>query len=114
METRIVVVPWCTVVAGQIDVSTGGEGGDPDEKAKPLNDRGLPKPRKEYRCASTRPTRASPSCSRLVRNRPLANSAIASGEARPSIRASRMALPDTPSMFVSTLLSLMLALSSAF
>jgi hypothetical protein len=26
MQTRIVVVPWCTVVAGQIDVSTGGEG----------------------------------------------------------------------------------------
>ena len=49
METRTVVVPRCTVVAGQIDVSTGGEGGDPDEKAKPLNDRGLPKPRKEYR-----------------------------------------------------------------
>jgi hypothetical protein len=49
METRIVVVPWCTVAAGQIDVSTGGEGGDPDEKAKPLNDRGLPKSRTEYR-----------------------------------------------------------------
>jgi len=49
METRKVVVPRCTVVAGQIDVSTGGEGGDPDEKAKPLNDRGLPKPREEYR-----------------------------------------------------------------
>jgi len=48
METRIVAVPWCTVVAGQIDVSTGGEGGDPDEKANSLNDRGLPKPRKEY------------------------------------------------------------------
>jgi hypothetical protein len=49
METRIVVVPWCTVVAGQMDMSTGGEGGDRDEKAKPSNDRGLPKPRKEVR-----------------------------------------------------------------
>ena len=49
METRKVAVPRCTVVAGQIDVSTGGEGGDLDEKAKPLNDRGLPKSRKEYR-----------------------------------------------------------------
>jgi hypothetical protein len=45
----MVAVPRCTVVAGQIDGSTGGEGGDPDEKAKPLNDRGLPKPRKEQR-----------------------------------------------------------------
>jgi hypothetical protein len=26
LETHRVAVPWCTVVAGQIDVSTGGEG----------------------------------------------------------------------------------------
>jgi hypothetical protein len=38
METRIVAIPRCTVAAGQIDVSTGGEGGDPDEKAKPFKD----------------------------------------------------------------------------
>jgi hypothetical protein len=35
------------LVAGQIDLSTGGEGGDPDEKAKALIDRGLPKSRKD-------------------------------------------------------------------
>jgi hypothetical protein len=27
LETRVVAVPSCTVVAGQIDVSSGGEGG---------------------------------------------------------------------------------------
>lgn len=42
METRTVAVPRCTLVAGQIDLSTGGEGGDPDEKAKTLIDQGLP------------------------------------------------------------------------
>jgi len=39
------VVPWCTVVAGQIDLCSGGKGvirEDPDEKAKTLIDRGLP------------------------------------------------------------------------
>jgi hypothetical protein len=40
----MVAVPSCTVVAGQIDVSSGGKGGkDPDEKAKNLIDRVLPK-----------------------------------------------------------------------
>jgi len=34
VETRVVAVPRCTVVSGQIDLRTGGEGGDPDEKAK--------------------------------------------------------------------------------
>jgi hypothetical protein len=30
----MVAVPRCTLVAGQIDLTTGGEGGkDPDEKA---------------------------------------------------------------------------------
>ena len=28
-----VQLPWCTVVSGQIDLNTGGEVGDPDEKA---------------------------------------------------------------------------------
>jgi len=31
-----VAVPRCTVVSGQIDLKTGGEEGDPDEKAKHL------------------------------------------------------------------------------
>ena len=35
METRKVVVPRCTVVAGQIDVSTGGEGATPMRKLNP-------------------------------------------------------------------------------
>jgi hypothetical protein len=36
------------MVAGQIDLSSGGEEGkDPDEKAKTLIDRGLPESRKE-------------------------------------------------------------------
>jgi hypothetical protein len=35
METRIVVVPRCTVVAGQIDMSTGGEGATPMRKLNP-------------------------------------------------------------------------------
>ena len=30
VETRTVVVPSCTLVSGQNDPSTGGEGGDPD------------------------------------------------------------------------------------
>jgi len=30
----LVQLPWCTVVSGQIDLNTGGEVGDPDEKAK--------------------------------------------------------------------------------
>lgn len=45
METPEWVVPWCTVVAGQIDLCSGGKGvlrEDPDEKAKTLIDRGLP------------------------------------------------------------------------
>ena len=42
METREVAVPRCTVVAGQIDLYTGGEvGKDPDEKANSLSDRVL-------------------------------------------------------------------------
>jgi hypothetical protein len=36
VEWRIVAVPRCTVVSGQIDLDTGGDGGDPDEKAKYL------------------------------------------------------------------------------
>jgi len=56
LETRTVAVPRCTMVAGQIDLSTpdcpsgtgwrrGGK--DPDEKAKILIDRVLPKSKKE-------------------------------------------------------------------
>jgi hypothetical protein len=34
--------PRCTVVAGPIDLYTGGKGGkDPDEEANPINDRAL-------------------------------------------------------------------------
>jgi hypothetical protein len=33
---RPVRLPWCTVVSSQIDLNTGGEVGDPDEKAKSL------------------------------------------------------------------------------
>lgn len=50
MEMPEWAVPWCTVVAGQIDLCNGGEGvlrEDPDEKAKTLIDRGLPPLRKE-------------------------------------------------------------------
>jgi len=36
VETHVVAVPRCTVVSGQIDLKTGGEEGDPDEKAKHL------------------------------------------------------------------------------
>jgi hypothetical protein len=35
METRIVVVPRFTLVTDPINVSTGAERGDPDEKANP-------------------------------------------------------------------------------
>jgi len=31
-----VQLPWCTVVSGQIDLTTGGEEGDPDEKANTI------------------------------------------------------------------------------
>ena len=30
---RLVRLPWCTMVSGQIDLNTGGAVGDPDEKA---------------------------------------------------------------------------------
>lgn len=44
----IVVVPRCTVVAGPIDLYTGGEGSkDPDEEANLINDRALSYSRKE-------------------------------------------------------------------
>jgi len=36
VETHSVAVPRCTVVSGHIDLKTGGEEGDPDEKAKYL------------------------------------------------------------------------------
>jgi hypothetical protein len=36
-------LPWCTVVSGQIDLNTGGAGGDPDEKANPPQVTGLAK-----------------------------------------------------------------------
>jgi hypothetical protein len=36
LETRLVAVPRCTLVTGQIDLSTGGEGGKtPMRKLKP-------------------------------------------------------------------------------
>ncbi len=47
--------PRCTVVAGQIDLYTGGEGvfcEDPDEKANLISDRDLPKVREEYPCGA--------------------------------------------------------------
>ncbi len=52
LETPVfVAVPSCTVVAGQIDVTSGGEGKaeDPDEKTKKMIDWGLPtfQPRSE-------------------------------------------------------------------
>ena len=42
MEARKVAVPRCTVVAGQIDLYTGGEGGKtPMRKLIPISDRDL-------------------------------------------------------------------------